>query len=69
MGPAPSRFRHDVQERTMRTVANENDNEKGSTNDPDPKFKGNTGTQDSTKEKASAKTDLPTIVSEDKHVE
>ena len=43
MGSAPSRFRNDEQEQTMRTVANGNNNETGSTNDPDPKFTGSTG--------------------------
>ena len=43
MGPAPSRFRNDDHEQIMRTVANENQNENGSTKDPDPKFTGSTG--------------------------
>ena len=38
MGPAPPRFRSNDQEQRMRTVANENNDANGSTNDPDPKF-------------------------------
>ena len=38
MGPAPSRFRYDDQEQVMRTVANENENENGRTNDPNSKL-------------------------------
>ena len=40
MGSAPSRFRNDYQEQLMRTVANENDNGTGSTNDPKPLLTG-----------------------------
>ena len=43
MGPAPSRFCNDDQEQIMRTVASKNNNEKGSTNDPDLKVTGSTG--------------------------
>ena len=34
MGPTPSRFRNNDQEQNMRTVAYENENVIGSTNDP-----------------------------------
>ena len=68
MGSAPSRFRKDDQEQTMRTVAKENNNEKGSTNDPDPKFTGSIETQMgsntnkvSTIEKGQGQTHLSTI--------
>ena len=43
MGPAPSRFRTNDQEQITRTVANENENANGSTNDQNPKFTGSTG--------------------------
>ena len=43
MGPAPSRFRNDDQEQTTRTVANENNPETGSTNDPKPLSTDSTG--------------------------
>ena len=43
MGPAPSRLRNENQEQVTRTVANKDNNENGSTNDPDPKFTGSVG--------------------------
>ena len=65
MGSAPSRFRKDDQEQTMRTVANEYNNEKGSTKEYDPKFTGSTGLEGgqgsnkvSTKQKGTAPSDL-----------
>ena len=49
MGTAPSRFRNDDQEQIMRTVADENEIvNKGSTNDPNPKFTGSTENKVST---------------------
>ena len=67
MGPASSRFRNDDQEQIMRTVANQNENENGSTNDPNPKLTGSTEIQteldinkDSTNEKGQGQSHLPT---------
>ena len=69
MGRAPSRFRSDDREQLMRTVANENENADGSTNDPNPLSTNSTRSgvgpkvdKVSTKEKAQPKTDPPTKV-------
>ena len=58
MGLAPSRFRNDNQEQTMRTVANENKIVNGSTNDPNPEFTGCIENKVSTVQKGTGETHL-----------
>ena len=60
MGPAPSRFRNDNQEQVMRTVANTNGIENGSTKDPNPKLIGSIESKVSTNIKGEGHTNLTT---------